>query len=94
MRRNIMRAPREFDLAGLSPSLRTMQFTPAEVRRIEKAANLCGWRRGEGPDFARKILLRAVAQILREPARTRSRNDRGARLRLRSGSPRKESVAS
>lgn len=41
-----------------------VKFTPAEVRRIEKAAKICGWKAGEGAGCARLIVLRNVAAIL------------------------------
>jgi hypothetical protein len=49
----------------------TMKFTAAEVRLIEKAAKMCGWRRGESATFARVLLLGAAAACL--PSRKQSR---------------------
>ena len=61
---------REFDLRFLKPSFRTVRFTLAEVRRIEKAAKICGWRAGEGAGCARLLVLRNVAAILRSARRS------------------------
>jgi len=41
-----------------------MNFTPAQVRRIEKAAKVSGWKPGEGARCARFLVLRNVAAIL------------------------------
>jgi len=66
---------REFDLRFLKPCFRTVQFTLAEVRRIEKAAKICGWKAGEGARCARLLVLRDVAAILRS-ARSSCSKDR------------------
>jgi len=49
----------------------SVQFTQAEVRRINKAAAICGWKKGEGAGCARQLVLRSVAEILRSEARSR-----------------------
>jgi hypothetical protein len=58
------RRARGFNLRHLGPALRTMKFTPAEVRRIEKAATLSGYP-GDGASWGRNMLLHDVAVILR-----------------------------
>jgi hypothetical protein len=45
----------------------TMKFTADEVRGIEKAAKICGWRKRESGRFARTFLLRMVREVLRRP---------------------------
>jgi hypothetical protein len=42
----------------------TLAFSTSEVRRIKKAANICGWTAGESALFARHMLLRDVVAIL------------------------------
>jgi hypothetical protein len=51
----------------------TMRFTAAEVRRIQRAAKVCGWQSGESGSFAHNLLLRNVKAILteRRPAANR-----------------------
>jgi hypothetical protein len=49
-------------------ALRTMQFTPAEVRRIEKAATVSGYP-GAGASWGRNMLLHDVSVILRSGAK-------------------------
>jgi hypothetical protein len=56
--------PREFDIRSLPSGMRTMQFTLAEVRQIEKAATKIGLA-GEGASFGRNIVLHVAAEILR-----------------------------
>jgi hypothetical protein len=62
------RRAREFNLRYLDPALRTMQFTPAEVRRIEKAATVSGYP-GDGASWGRNMLLHDVGVILRSGAK-------------------------
>jgi hypothetical protein len=54
--------------AASRPALRTMKFTPAEVRRIEKAATVSGYP-GDGASWGRNMLLHDVAVILRSGAK-------------------------
>jgi hypothetical protein len=65
-----VRRAREFDVRSLPRSLRTLQFTKAEARRIDLAAAAIG-RPGEGPSFGRNVLLNATDEILRSNARSR-----------------------
>ena len=46
-------------------SLSTLSFTAAERRRIDHAAEICDWKSDESALFARQLLLRNVAEILR-----------------------------
>jgi hypothetical protein len=43
----------------------TMNFTPTQVRRIEKAAKICGWKAGEGRIYARRLVLQVSEAVLR-----------------------------
>jgi hypothetical protein len=45
-----------------------IKFTPAQLRRIEKAAKICGWKSGETALYARKLVLRGGDFILRGDA--------------------------
>jgi hypothetical protein len=47
------------------PTTHFVKFTTPEVRRIEKAAKICGWKAGEGAGCARRLVLQNVAEILR-----------------------------
>jgi len=54
----------------------SVQFTQAEVRRINKAAEICGWKKGEGAGCARELVLRSVGEILRSEARSQRKAGR------------------
>ena len=53
--------------------IRTLSFTPAEVRRIEKAARICDWKSGESASFSRAVLLRNITAILKGARETPDR---------------------
>jgi len=42
-----------------------MRFTPAQLRRIDEAANLWGWKEGESVLCARQLVLWKVREFLR-----------------------------
>jgi hypothetical protein len=67
------RHPQEFDLRHLGPGYRTMQFTLAEARLIEKAAAVSGYP-GDGAAFGRDTVLHVAAEIVsgaKAPAETK-----------------------
>jgi len=47
-----------------TPLFRTLSFTRTEHSRIQRAAKICGWPRGDA-NFARNLMLGSVAGILR-----------------------------
>jgi hypothetical protein len=57
----------------------TLHFRPAEMSRIELAAKIMGWHPDNSAIFARRLLLKCVAAILKP-------NFFGAKRRLRSRS--------
>jgi hypothetical protein len=59
-----------------TPIFHTVSFTTAERRKIDAASRICGWGTGEGPAFAKQLLMTDVQAILH-------RETPGERLRRR-----------
>ena len=57
----------------------SLNFTSAEKKRIDRAAQLTGWGKSESAIFARALLLETVRNLIRKPsggARTQPRAGR------------------
>ena len=50
----------------------SINFTSAEKKRIDRAAQLTGWRKSESAIFARALLLETVRNLIRKPTRRRA----------------------
>jgi hypothetical protein len=63
-------------------SVRTLSFTEAEKKRIERAAKVCGWETVQSAIFARQCLLRSVSAILKGDRKPRPGDLLRQRLRF------------